>query len=390
MKSKWVSIWMLSAAITACRSDIPVGVAPRANEPKSVSASSANVTSLHYFTAVATGKGQNGNLQVVLLGTDKLLYLVYQVNSSGNWYWYGALPNPSGVQFKDVAVGIANNNNLQVVALGASDGRQYLTWQSASDGGWHWYGQLPNVAGFYNQTVGTNGSNMEAIGNFGGLGSTLSDAYVDKSGTWHNYGLLPIAPERGAIFTDPQTLASGCQGSCSTGQLHVFFLTTAFPPGVNDVWKPSGGTWQTSFLLPDDNVTFYHIATMIDWLSRIWVIGVDQSGKPYAIYNQGSWTWLGALPNQGVSFYPLATGMASNQWLWVISVPGVNSMYRDNGGWHFHGALPNPLGKTFTQAATGVGNSSHLQLIAIATDGLPYLIYEANGNWNWYGQLPTP
>jgi len=46
------------------------------------------------FTALAVGKGDHDNLQVILIGTDGLAYLMYQINSSGNWYWYGRLPTP--------------------------------------------------------------------------------------------------------------------------------------------------------------------------------------------------------------------------------------------------------------------------------------------------------
>lgn len=96
------------------------------------------------FRAVAIGKGNGGNLQVVLIGAnDGLPYLIYQVQSSGSWYWAGPLPDPNGVQFSSVVASVGSAGNLQVILLGAYDGLPYLIYQRSADGSWHWYGPLP-------------------------------------------------------------------------------------------------------------------------------------------------------------------------------------------------------------------------------------------------------
>ena len=52
--------------------------------------------------------------------------------------------------------------------------------------------------------------------------------------------------------------------------------------------------------------------------------------------------------------------------------------------------LPNPEHLVFTAVAMGTGNNANkLQVILLAEDGLPYLIWQdTNGVWNWFGKLP--
>ena len=105
--------------------------------------STANLT----FTAVALGRSASGPLQVVLMGDDGQPYLIWQDNS-GNWYWYGALPNPGKVEFSTStnAIVMANGNSqsqpetlryLQVIFIG-TDGFPHLIWQDNS-GNWYPY-----------------------------------------------------------------------------------------------------------------------------------------------------------------------------------------------------------------------------------------------------------
>ncbi len=106
------------------------------------------------FGAIAAGIGNVGTAQVIGLGaSDGLPYLIVGTEYSsfplagcddqGIWHWYGRLPVPDGVQFNAIATGYGNDWNLQVVTLGASDGLPYLTYQVSSSGTWYWYGQLP-------------------------------------------------------------------------------------------------------------------------------------------------------------------------------------------------------------------------------------------------------
>jgi hypothetical protein len=94
-----------------------------------------------FFTSVVTGVGNDSKkLQVILLSQkEQLAYLIWQ-DTTGSWYWYGQLPSsvlPQGVTFSALATGIGNGGRLQVFALG-TDGRVYLIWQDV-DGTWHPY-----------------------------------------------------------------------------------------------------------------------------------------------------------------------------------------------------------------------------------------------------------
>ena len=89
------------------------------------------------FTAVAMGTGNNANkLQVILLAEDGLPYLIWQ-DTNGVWNWFGKLPMGrlnQGVIFTAVTTGIGNGTRLQVLLLG-SDGHLYLIWQDVT-GAW--------------------------------------------------------------------------------------------------------------------------------------------------------------------------------------------------------------------------------------------------------------
>jgi hypothetical protein len=61
------------------------------------------------------------------------------------------------------------------------------------------------------------------------------------------------------------------------------------------------------------------------------------------------------------------------------------------GGWHYYGQLPiDPKNrKSFNSVTATMGADGHLQVICIANDGLPYLIWQdQKGGWYYYGQLP--
>ncbi len=103
------------------------------------------------FSAIATGIGNSGSPQLIGLGAnDGIPYLIYaSLDGSavypafnGTWHWYGQLPVPT-IAFSAVATGIGNDENLQVVLLSAGDGIPYLVYQVHSSGAWYWYGRLP-------------------------------------------------------------------------------------------------------------------------------------------------------------------------------------------------------------------------------------------------------
>jgi len=154
------------------------------------------------FQAMATGRGNNDNPQLITIGAnpncsncDGLPYLYFQQNSTANWLWYGALPNPAGIKFHSVTTGNGNNGgNMQVIALaGPAAGLPYLIYQGRADGSWHWYGQLPDPIGMQFTTAAAaqgNNNNLQVI-----LLGTDGRPYLiwqsNSDGSWHWYGLLP-------------------------------------------------------------------------------------------------------------------------------------------------------------------------------------------------------
>jgi hypothetical protein len=107
------------------------------------------------YSTIATHRDPQGSLQVIGIGTnDGFPYLTYQVESSGNWYHWGPLPNPNSVRFRALAMGFGQvktyqagqfvvYRNLYVILLGAADGLPYLIWQDGRNQSWQWYGRLP-------------------------------------------------------------------------------------------------------------------------------------------------------------------------------------------------------------------------------------------------------
>ena len=98
------------------------------------------------FVTAATGVGNQSQLQVICLGKyDGQPYLMWQ-DTTGGWHNFGKLPNPSqtppgsGVPsvFGSVATGDGNSGMLQVVLLESGNARPRLVWQD-TQGNWHPY-----------------------------------------------------------------------------------------------------------------------------------------------------------------------------------------------------------------------------------------------------------
>ncbi len=310
------------------------------------------------FSALATGPGNGGSLQVVLIGAkDSLPYLIYQT-TSGNWIWHGKLPDPNGVQFSAVAAGPGNNGYLQVILIGAKDSLPYLIWQDGG-GGWNWAGQR----------LDPNGVRFSAIA----AGPTLKQA-----------------------FTYLEVVGIG-----ATDQL------------ANLIWQDRDGKWTwwgpmccTNVPLKaiaGDSANFsYYAYGCNEWAVPWILIGLGANdGLPYAYYiNNEDYCagnlYRGQLPDPGVPFSALAMGDGNNQWVQVIGLGASDGLpyliwADDTGNWYWHGQLPDP-GVPFSAIATGTGNGGSLQVILIgANDGLPYLIYQTtSGTWYWHGKLPDP
>lgn len=97
------------------------------------------------FAKVVAANGANNDLLVLGLGKVSPYYgkpyLIWQQASTGAWTWRGELPNPENRQFTAVAMARGNDNNIQVVLIG-TDGLAYLIYQVNSSGNWYWAGRL--------------------------------------------------------------------------------------------------------------------------------------------------------------------------------------------------------------------------------------------------------
>jgi hypothetical protein len=382
--------------VLACASETRVPLSPP--EETSVTGLRSLAPSIH-FSRVATGIGNGGNLQVILLGaSDGLPYLLYQVSGSGSWYWRGALPNPSGLQFSGLATGKATNGNLQVILLHKGDGIPYLIWQQQTDGSWHWYGPLPDPQhiGFVNLATASNNVIVFGTGAINGLPYTINLAGT----TWSWGGQLP----------DPNGVRLGALAVASCDPVECPYVRQLIGLGSADglpylvAWL-QGGTWNWLGPMPDPGVALITMAAGNGGPNQNpQVIGLGASdGRPYLFYQtnpSGTWYWSGQLPNpNGLAFTTVATGVGNNDNLQVIllhagdGLPYVVYQVDESGSWYWGGQLPDPNGIGFGNVATGIGNGGNLQVVMLgASDGLPYLLYQVHGSgsWYWAGRLPTP
>jgi hypothetical protein len=319
-------------------------------------------------------------------------YLIYQDNATGAWSWYGQLPNTSPpVAFSQIATGMGNSGDLLVIGLGAdddNDGWPYLIYQS--NGGWQWWGQLPNasppVAFFQIATGVGSGGNLQEIG----LSAPDGLPYLIGQ---DNATELPNA-------SPPVRFSQIATGVGSGGNLQVIGLSGDQPYLIGQ--DNATGAWSWYGQLPNASppVRFSQIATGVGSGGNLQVICLS-GGQPYLICQDnatGAWSWYGQLLNAPVGFSKIATGVGSGDDLLVIGLSDDGLpylIYQDNatGAWNWYGQLPNasPLVR-FSQIATGVGSGGNLQVIGLgASNGLPYLICQDNapGAWNWFGQLPN-
>ncbi len=148
--------------------------------------------------SIAIGPGNNKQLQAVCLGAaDNLPYLIWQ-DSSGHWYWAGAISSlvSNGndvVPLSSVVIATGNDVQLQAIGLGLNDNLPYLIWQDPK-GGWHWYGALPNPDSVqFSQVFTGNNDTLQVIG----LGLADNLPYLiwqDSAGTWTWSGAIQCTP----------------------------------------------------------------------------------------------------------------------------------------------------------------------------------------------------
>jgi hypothetical protein len=107
----------------------------------------------HPFTAVTMAPGNNGTIQIILLGTDCHLYLIYmdpsrsvgETEPTAVFAWAGQLspPNTPNLFFNAFTAATGADGNLQLIVSALFDDQPYLIWQDQHAGVWNWYGALP-------------------------------------------------------------------------------------------------------------------------------------------------------------------------------------------------------------------------------------------------------
>jgi kumamolisin len=348
---------------------------------------------------VATAAQSGGNLQVIYLWSDDLAYLVWQ-DTGGTWHPFGALPNPRNIPFASLATGIGNNGQVQVVCLGRDDGQPYLIWQDTA-GNWSNYGALPNPTKtpFSAVAAGTGNKGQLQLVCIGKNDGQPYLIYQDTAGNWNNYGALP-----NPTHTQFSSVATGIGNN---GQLQVLCI------GRSDgqlylLWQDTAGNWNNSGALPNPaHTSFSAVATGIGNNGQLQVICLGENdGLPYLYWQdaKGNWTNYGALPNPSrTAFSSLSTGIGSNKQLQVICIGRSDGqpylIWQDTkGNWANYGALPNinrsPAGSAsptpFGSVATGTGNGGQLQVLCSGEDdNHPYLIWQDQaGAWHGYGPGP--
>lgn len=151
------------------------------------------------FSALTLGPGNSGNLQAILLGKDDgQPYLYWQ--AAGNGIWAGPFPLTSSSYapgFTAIASGAGNEGNLQVVLLASDTGQPYLYWQAVGNGIWTGPTPLfPNEqlpAGLVEiqayQSPAQTPARLQLILRRA-TGNTLQLGWQEADGKWRYYGEL--------------------------------------------------------------------------------------------------------------------------------------------------------------------------------------------------------
>jgi hypothetical protein len=250
-------------------------------------------TVLPFFTSISMTPGNGGNLQLICLGDDRKLYLVYQDNKSGVWSFYGALPNdPKKVRyFTSVVSCVGGDGNLQVISLN-ENGRPYLIWQDRNNGSWNYYGALPtdpdNSIKYSSVTpvIGADG-NLQLI-LLGSRQPYLIWQYRNN-GSWNYYGALPVDPNNYRQYISVTAAIGG------DGNLQAACLGKDGKPYL--IWQDRKGSWNYYGLMPASNVQFTALDICLNNVTKELTLEcVGQDGHMYHTWQDQRGNWF----NSGV------------------------------------------------------------------------------------------
>lgn len=305
------------------------------------------------FSSVAAGKGNQGNLQVILLGEDDHQpYFCWQAEGNGIWSAVAPLPgasHPAG--YSAVAMAQGNSGNLQAILLGRDDHQPYLYWQAAGNGDWS--GPVPltagsHAAGFCALSAFTgNDGNLQVVM----LGQDDQQPYLywqaAGNGIWT--GPTPLAPSIGSEGYSALTLGTG-----NSGNLQLILI------GKNDgqpylYWQAAGnGIWTgPAPLTPAGYLAgFGAITAGPGNQGNLQVVAIARdTNQPYLYWQAaGNAVWTGPVPlltEQLPSAIAEVQAFPAGSNLQVLFRPTAGNTLLvawqgPQGNWHYYGELFHP------------------------------------------------
>jgi hypothetical protein len=352
------------------------------------------------LVGVSSGLGNDGTPQVICICNDGQPYLIYQDHSSGTWSYYGKLPSaPQKLPFKAVAVGIGNGKNLQVICLDVST-QPYLIWQDHNSGAWGYYGPVPYLSQvkIVDTAIQTGYANSQQVICLGSDGRLYSNWQDHVSGSWHKFNLLPFDASLPFFTSISMTPGNG-------GNLQLICLADDRKLYLVYQDNKSGG-WSFYGALPNDPKKvryFTSVASCVGGDGNLQVISLNDNGQPYLIWqdrNNGSWHFYGALPTDPDNFIKYSSvtpviGADGNLQLILLGsgLPYLIQQTRNNGNWQYIGSLPTDPNnfRRHISVTAAIGGDGNLQVVLLGSkDGKPYLIWQdRKGSWNYYGLMPA-
>lgn len=346
---------------------------------------------------LVNGADAEGNLLLLALKGGVPYQVAYQ-QRGGGWEVTGQqLPNKSRTTYKALVTGVDFKGALLVVGLG-EDNNPYLVCSQDrtdnSDAAPHWNNdgrQLPNIASSRTFTalamaVGDHGY-LQVVG-LDNEGTPYILCYLRNQEGWMGGAKLPNTPGKKYNQLSLLTRKNGDRQG-----LQVVGLDKDRTPWLV-CWLDSGGHWQDGSPNPlpnRPNRKYKELVTGVDYRGSLKMVGLSDDGKPYLVCSQNpandpdstpEWNDNGGdLPNfaSPPAFKALATGIGNMDFLQLMALgtngqPYLPCYQRKGEGWREGGPIPNTSGKTYKQLSLLKRKSGGLQLVGLGEDNRPYLV----------------
>lgn len=245
-------------------------------------------------TTLALAPGNSGSLQLVALDAYTARpVLDYRPQNSRAWTPFGSLPGARSGRFSTLASGTGNGGNLQVVVLDTA-GQPQLFWQDNSSGVWRFM-PMPTTT----QVYAPGFSEVAFVASRSGLTLVLLAAdtkqpytyFQDGNGSW--FGPQPLATAQPVYAAGFCALAAGVGNannaqilllSADTRQLYLYWQDAA-----TGVW--SGPTALGRAPFPQG---FRSLGVGHRGANLMAVMIAERDGQPYCFMLHASGAWEGA------------------------------------------------------------------------------------------------